>query len=231
MLFAIPLGAGVGRDRRVQLLMRGQEALASCASTALNASVVAAASGAAGNIAHTTPRPSDQNASDPSNAFGHDAADVNQTSTGVPSQASATDGSLTTAVSPMTNLTPAAAAISATQVTAGVSNGTAAQCANISGQTFNYDPPFLRTVVPSVGPRWGGRMVTLLGADFGPGSAEDGLAAFMGTGRCESTWVSDGEVTCVTLADGDDVTVNVGGQQSQDVRFFLLPQNILSKQL
>jgi hypothetical protein len=84
---------------------------------------------------------------------------------------------------------------------------------------YDYDPPSVTAVVPALGPRWGGRAVTLLGSGFGPGAAEDGLgAAVDGGGECgAAAWQGDGAAVCATPAgDGVErrVILRAGGQES-----------------
>lgn len=86
-----------------------------------------------------------------------------------------------------------------------------------SGPTFDYDAPSLTAVLPSLGPRWGGQRVTLMGSNFGP-DGEGGIGVSFGAaGTSAADWRSDGAAVCsVPAGSGQEqpVEISVGGQSS-----------------
>jgi hypothetical protein len=90
-------------------------------------------------------------------------------------------------------------------------------CASLSALTFDYDAPSLKSVMPSLSPRWGGRNVTLFGSNFGPNDEGNAEVSIDGAGTTAAVWQSDKEVSCsVPAGDGQNlhVKISVGEQES-----------------
>jgi hypothetical protein len=106
-----------------------------------------------------------------------------------------------------------------------------------SGAVFDYESPVVLSVTPSVGPSYGGSVLTVAGSGFG--SSGDGALVFVGDEPCEaSSWVSDTEMLCVSPriapltsspgeetynagVDGLAVTVHVFNQSSRSSATFV----------
>jgi hypothetical protein len=106
-----------------------------------------------------------------------------------------------------------------------------------SSTFFDYESPVVSSVTPSVGPSYGGIVLTVAGSGFG--TSADGAAVFVGDEPCEaSSWVSDTQLLCVSprisLApssageetdnsgiDGLAVTVRVFNQSSRSSATFV----------
>ena len=72
-----------------------------------------------------------------------------------------------------------------------------AQHALASQAVFDYESPVVTSVTPSIGPSYGGSVLTVFGSGFG--SSADGAAVFVGGEVCEaSSWVSDTQMLCVS---------------------------------
>lgn len=106
-----------------------------------------------------------------------------------------------------------------------------------SAATFDYESPMVSSVTPSIGPSYGGSVLTVTGSGFG--SSADGATVFVGNEPCEaSSWISDTQMLCVSpridLAtssssedvdssdvDGLAVTVRVFNQSSRSSATFV----------
>jgi hypothetical protein len=106
-----------------------------------------------------------------------------------------------------------------------------------SGSLFDYESPDVSSVTPSVGPSYGGSVLTVVGSGFG--TSADGATVYVGDQPCEaSSWVSDTEMLCVSPrvvlssssageetyngdVDGLAVTVHVFNQSSRSSATFV----------
>ena len=80
----------------------------------------------------------------------------------------------------------------------------------LRAQGFRYHrPPDLSSLVPELGPRSGGSLVTLHGSGFRESGAGETTVLFGGTAALEVSVVDDGTLTCRTPAKASDASVDV----------------------
>jgi hypothetical protein len=86
-----------------------------------------------------------------------------------------------------------------------------------SSAFFDYESPVVSSVTPSVGPSYGGSVLTVTGSGFG--TSADDATVFVGEEPCEaSSWVSDSQMLCVSpridvssSSTSDEPSLNVDG--------------------
>jgi hypothetical protein len=106
-----------------------------------------------------------------------------------------------------------------------------------SAAVFDYESPIVASITPSVGPSYGGSVITVTGSGFG--TSADGATVYVGNEPCEaSSWVSDSQMLCVSprialeasssaeetdssAGEGLAVTVHVFNQSSRSSATFV----------
>jgi hypothetical protein len=115
-----------------------------------------------------------------------------------------------------------------------------------SSAFFDYESPVVLSVTPTVGPSYGGSVLTVTGSGFG--TSADDATVFVGEQPCEaSSWVSDSQMLCVSPridvsssglgeeaagdagAEGLAVTVRVFNQSSRSSATFVSSNEDVSR--